>query len=71
MVITVLATVLSVFVNSLAGYGFAKLPLPGREPLFRSLSIALVIPAQVGMLPLFLLLREMGLINTYAGVLVP
>jgi multiple sugar transport system permease protein len=70
-VITVLATVLSVFVNSLAGYGFAKLPLPGREPLFRSLSIALVIPAQVGMLPLFLLLREMGLINTYAGVLVP
>jgi multiple sugar transport system permease protein len=71
VVITVLATVLSVLVNSLAGYGFAKLPFPGREPLFRSLSVALVIPAQVGMLPLFLLLRELGLINTYAGVLVP
>ena len=69
--ITVLATVISVFVNSLAGYAFAKLPLPGRERLFRGLSTALVIPAQVGMLPLFLLLREMGLVNTYAGVLVP
>ena len=71
IVITVLATLLSVLFNSLAGYGFAKLPLPGREKLFRALSAGLVIPAQVGMLPLFLLLREMGFINTYAGVLVP
>jgi len=69
--IAVLATVLSVLINSMAGYGFAKLPFPGRERLFRGLSAALVIPAQVGMLPLFLMLREMGLINTYAGVLVP
>ena len=70
-VVTVLATVLSVLVSSLAGYAFAKLPFPGRERLFRSLAAALVVPAQVGMLPLFLLLRELGLVNTYAGVLVP
>ncbi|MFO7655171.1 MAG: carbohydrate ABC transporter permease [Candidatus Krumholzibacteriia bacterium] len=69
--VTVLATVLSVVVNSLAGYAFAKLPFPGRERLFTSLAAALVVPAQVGMLPLFLLLRELGLVNTYAGVLVP
>jgi multiple sugar transport system permease protein len=70
-VVTVLATVLSVLVNSLAGYAFAKLPFPGRERLFRTLAGALVVPAQVGMLPLFLLMREAGLVNTYAGVLVP
>ncbi len=70
-VVTVLATVLSVLVNSLAGYAFAKLPFPGREKLFRTLAGALVVPAQVGMLPLFLMMREMGLVNTYAGVLVP
>lgn len=70
-VVTTLATVLSVLVNSLAGYAFAKLPFPGRERLFKSLAAALVVPAQVGMLPLFLLLRELGLVNTYAGVLVP
>jgi multiple sugar transport system permease protein len=39
--------------------------------VFRSLSLALVVPSQVGMLPLFLLLREMGLVNTYAGVVIP
>ena len=69
--VTVLATVLSVSINALAGYAFAKLPFPGRDRIFRSMAAALVVPAQVGMLPLFLLLRELGLVNTYAGVLVP
>ena len=70
-VVTILATVLSVLVNSLAGYAFAKLPFAGREKLFRTLASALVVPAQVGMLPLFLMMRELGLVNTYAGVIVP
>jgi multiple sugar transport system permease protein len=70
-IVTVLATVLSVLVNSLAGYAFAKLPFAGREKLFRGLASALVVPAQVGMLPLFLMMRELGLVNTYAGVIVP
>jgi multiple sugar transport system permease protein len=71
VLVTVLATVSSVVVNAMAGYAFAKLPFRGRDPLFRSLALALVVPAQVGMLPLFLLLRQMGFVNTYAGVLVP
>jgi multiple sugar transport system permease protein len=71
VVVTVSATVISVFVNAMAGYAFGKLRFPGRDGLFRSLTLALVIPAQVGMLPLFLLLRSMGFVNTYVGVLVP
>jgi multiple sugar transport system permease protein len=69
--IAVSATVLSVLINSLAGYAFAKLPFAGRDRVFRSMALALVVPAQVGMLPLFLLLREMGLVNTWAGAIVP
>ena len=57
--------------NVMAGYAFAKLRFSGRERIFRSLLAALVIPAQVAMLPLFLILKSMGLVNTYAGVLVP
>jgi multiple sugar transport system permease protein len=64
-------TVISLLLNSMAGYAFAKLRFRGRDRLFRFLLTALVIPGQVGMLPLFLLLKEMGLVNTYAGVLVP
>jgi multiple sugar transport system permease protein len=64
-------TAVSLVLNSMAGYAFAKLRFRGREPLFRGLLAALVIPGQVGMLPLFLLLKQLGLVNTYLGVLVP
>jgi multiple sugar transport system permease protein len=64
-------TVLSLLLNSMAGYAFAKLRFAGRDPIFNSLLAAMVIPAQVSMLPLFLLLKSMGLINTYWGVIIP
>ena len=64
-------TLVSLFINSLAGYAFAKLRFQGREKVFRSLLAALVIPAQVAMLPLFLEMRALGLVNSYAGVIVP
>jgi multiple sugar transport system permease protein len=64
-------TGISLFTNSLAGYAFAKLRFAGREPLFRTLLAALVVPAQVATLPLFLLVKQLGLVNTYAGVVIP
>lgn len=64
-------TVIALAFNSMAGYAFAKLRFRGRETLFRGLSAALVIPAQVTMLPLFLMLKQLGLINTYWGVIIP
>jgi multiple sugar transport system permease protein len=69
-VATVVTTV-SLLINSMAGYAFAKLRFRGRDRTFRFLTLGLVIPVQVSMLPLFLLLREMGLINTYWGVIIP
>ena len=65
------ATVLSLLVNSMAGYAFAKLRFAGRDGVFRLLVAALVIPSQVAVLPLFLLIKQMHLVNTYGGVLVP
>lgn len=64
-------TAISLAVNTAAGYAFAKLRFRGREPLFRSLLAAMLIPGQVAMLPLFLLLEALGLVNTFAGVIVP
>jgi multiple sugar transport system permease protein len=65
------ATVLSLLFNVSAGYAFAKLRFQGRERIFKVMLGALVIPSQVAMLPLFLLLKYMGLVNTYGAVLVP
>jgi multiple sugar transport system permease protein len=64
-------TLVSVLLNSMAGYAFAKLRFAGRDRIFGVLLGALVIPAQVSMLPLFLLLKELHLVNSYWGVVVP
>ena len=69
--ISVAATLLSLAFNLSAGYAFAKLKFKGRELIFRTLLAALVIPGQVAMMPLFLMLKQMGLVNTFAGALVP
>lgn len=66
---TVTAT--SLVVNSMAGYAFAKLRFRGRDRAFRLLSLGLVLPVQVAMLPLFLLMKQLGLVNTYWGVIIP
>jgi multiple sugar transport system permease protein len=64
-------TALSVLLNSLAGYALAKLRFPGRDRIFQLLLVGLMIPAQVAMIPLFMLMKELGLINTYWGVILP
>jgi multiple sugar transport system permease protein len=64
-------TASSVLFNVMAGYAFAKLHFAGRDAIFKSLLAALVIPGQVAMMPLFLMLKVMGLVNTWAGVIVP
>ena len=71
LLVSVVGTLLTLLTSSAAGYAFAKLRFPGREDLFRLLLAAMLVPAQVGMLPLFLMLKSLGLVNTYAGVLVP
>jgi multiple sugar transport system permease protein len=66
-----MATGLALAFTVPAGYAFAKLAFKGRDKVFQLLVAALVVPAQIGTLPLFLMLKQMGLVNTYAGALVP
>jgi multiple sugar transport system permease protein len=64
-------TAVALVVNSLAGYAFAKLPFRGRDRLFSVLLGILVVPSQVAMLPLFLELKALGLVDSYVAVAVP
>ena len=66
-----LATVLALLFTVPAGYAFAKLRFTGRDRLLQILLAALVVPGQIGTLPLFLMLQRMGLVNTFAGAVVP
>lgn len=71
LLVSLLITLGSLLFNTLAGYAFAKLRFAGRERIFQMLLAALVIPAQVAMLPLFLLMKQMGLVNSFGGVVIP
>jgi multiple sugar transport system permease protein len=70
-IIALAVTLFSLLFNSMAGYAFAKLKFRGRDKLFGFLLAALVIPTQIGMLPLFLMLKSVGLVNTYWGAILP
>lgn len=70
LLITVGVTLFSLIVNSMAGYAFAKLRFTGREATFKVLVAAMVIPGQVGMMPLFLIVKSLGLVNTPWGVMI-
>lgn len=65
------ATGLSLFFCSLAGYGFAKFRFPGREPLFAFLLATMVIPAAVTMVPVFVIMRYLGWVDTFLPLIVP
>ncbi len=65
------ATILGLALTVPAGYAFAKLRFIGRARLLQLLLALVVIPTQVAMLPLFLMLKWVGLVNSYAGVLAP
>ncbi|HEX8942084.1 MAG TPA: carbohydrate ABC transporter permease [Gemmatimonadaceae bacterium] len=69
--IAVVTTLAALAINSAAGYSFAKLRFRGRDRTFRVLTAGLAIPVQVAMLPLFLLVKSLGLVNNYGGVIIP
>ncbi|GLX97213.1 ABC transporter permease subunit [Herbidospora sp. NEAU-GS84] len=69
--IAVVAVVLTVVINLMAGYAFAKLRFPGRNVLFILIISTLMVPVQVVMVPQFHLVVDFGLIGSDWGVIVP
>ncbi len=70
-VIAVVAVVITVSLNLLCGYAFAKFRFAGRDLLFIAVISALMIPIQVIIVPLFLLLADINLLNSWWGVILP
>ncbi|NMB01261.1 MAG: carbohydrate ABC transporter permease [Firmicutes bacterium] len=69
--ISITTTIIVMVSSSMAAYVFAKIPFKGRELLFTLFLMTMMIPGQVTMIPNFLVLRYLGLLNTYLGVLLP
>src|SRR5690606_37613332 len=66
-----LITAGQVFFGALAAYAFARMRWPGRDAVFFVLLTALMVPPIFTHLPNFLLMRDLGLLNTYAALVLP
>ena len=71
LTIAVASTVLVVLIGAMAAYVFARYAFPGREVLFTAFAIGLMFPFAVAILPLFVLLRGLGLLDNPFGVILP
>ena len=71
MIYALVVTVLSLLVNSLAAYSLARLRFKGRSLAFYLILSTMMIPFTVTMIPLFLVVRDMGLINSLAALILP
>jgi ABC-type glycerol-3-phosphate transport system permease component len=70
-IVTAAVTVLNVLLSGFAGYGLAKYRLFGRRALFLAILSTLMLPIEVLMVPTFLIVKGLGWVNTYQGLIVP
>ncbi|MCX7593566.1 MAG: carbohydrate ABC transporter permease [Fischerella sp.] len=71
VVIAVSVTVLNLLFNSMAGYALARLRFHGRHFWFLLILAVLAVPAQITLIPTFLILKAIGWLNSYQGMIVP
>ncbi len=71
LLVALITTIGQVIFSSMAGYAFARLKFKGSDILFFIILITMMIPPQVNIIPLFFLMREFHLIDTYAALIIP
>jgi multiple sugar transport system permease protein len=69
--VAVMNTIATLFTGSLLGYVFAKFEFRGRQPLFWFILATMMIPSQVTMLPGYLILLQLNLLNNLWGLIIP
>jgi len=71
VVVAVSVTAFNLLFNSMAGYALARLHFPGNKFWFFLILAVLMIPGQVTLIPTFLILKNLGWLNSYQGLIVP
>ena len=69
--IAVVVTLANLLFCSMAGYALAKIEFAGRKPLMGLVLATLMVPSSVTLVPLFVLMSKLGLVNSYAAVILP
>lgn len=70
-VISVIGTVINLFVNTMAGYSLSRLNFPGRNKIYFILMSLIMIPGQVLMIPNYLIVQKLGMLDHYSALIIP
>jgi multiple sugar transport system permease protein len=68
IIVTSVAMTGSLFLGALTAYGFARFKFPGKEVLFRMFLLTTMIPGAINIIPQFLIIKSLGLVNTFSGL---
>lgn len=71
IIVSLITTIGTIIVSSMAAYAFARMKFKGRNALFMLYLSTMMIPTQVLMIPQFILLKNLGWIDTYQGLILP
>lgn len=71
LIVAVSSTIGQVMISALAGYAFARFEFRGKNVLFFIILLTMMVPPQVNIVPLFFLMRELHLVNTYGALIIP
>ena len=69
--VSVVGTVINVYINSMAGYSLSRLSFPGRDKIYHGLLLLMMIPGQVLLIPNYLLLKEFGMLDSFTALILP
>lgn len=71
LIISVVGTTVNVFINTMAGYSLSRLSFPGRERIYHLLLALMMVPAQVLLIPNYLILQKLGMLDSYSALILP
>ncbi|WP_130860442.1 carbohydrate ABC transporter permease [Gracilibacillus phocaeensis] len=71
LVVAFLTTIGQIIFSSMAGYAFGRMHFKGRDKLFLLYLATMMVPTQVTMIPQFILIRELGWLDSYQGLIIP
>ncbi len=71
IIISTIGTTINLFLNSMAGYSLARLEFPGRNKIYYAILAIMMIPTQVLLIPNYLIITSMGLLDSYWSMILP
>jgi len=71
VIVATAVTIVALIFHAMAGYSLARLKFTGKKVVFALILSTMMVPFSVLMIPLFILVKELGWLNTYAGIIIP